>query len=66
MITKPIITADWIEKLAFYKIVGRETPTWDMVDTIDFIGEFSLIELEAQKSNLEQQLSEVQSKIDLY
>lgn len=65
-ITKPVTTAEWISKLGFYKILGRETPTGEMVDTIDFIGEWTKEELEAIKTRIDTQLADIQSRIDMF
>lgn len=65
-ITKTVTTESGELKLALYKIIGRETPTNEMVDTIDFIGERTKTELESQKQNIEYMLSDVNEKINLF
>lgn len=65
-ITKPVTTSEWVSKLAFYTILGRETPTGEMVDTIDFIGERTKEELETYKITIQEQLLDVDSKISMF
>lgn len=65
-ITKPVITSEWVAKLAFYRIIGRETPTGEMVDTIDFIGERTQQEIETQKTQVQLQLDDIDVKLSYF
>lgn len=58
-ITKDVITEEGITKKQFYQIIGRQSPDFAMVDTIEFIGERTKEELEAQ-------VAVIQAKIDLF
>lgn len=65
-ITKKITTEDGISKLAFYQIIGRETPKWEIVETIDYIGEYTEKELNNIKDNLNQQILDIESKLKFF
>ncbi len=52
--------------LAFYRIIGRETPTGEFVDTIDFVGEYTRVDLEATLYNLEEQKKDIQKKLLMF
>ena len=65
-ITKKITTEEGIFKLAFYKVIGRETPEWKIVDTIDWVWEYTQDELLDMEKNINMQLLDLQSKIELF
>lgn len=61
--TKKVTTKEWLSKLAFYAIIGRETPTGEIVDTIDFIGEFTKEEILEQITQENTRLTELEERL---
>lgn len=63
LISKTVITPQWIEKLWFYKIVEKQKPNWETVEVLEDIGERTKQEVQAQKTQVETYLAEIDEKL---
>ena len=62
-ITRDVVTANGVTKKAFYKLVGMESEDGTIVQIKQFVGEYTIEDIQSQKDQILLQLAEIDEKL---